>query len=43
MTTVTTFDLEADEKVDLTIVLTGPLREARLVTLTPAARNPARR
>lgn len=43
MTTVTTFDLEAHENVDLTIVLTGHLREARLVTLTPAERNPARR
>jgi mannose-6-phosphate isomerase-like protein (cupin superfamily) len=35
MTTATIFDLEAHDKVDLTTVLTGPLREARLVTLAP--------
>jgi mannose-6-phosphate isomerase-like protein (cupin superfamily) len=35
MTTATIFDLEAHNQVDLTTVLTGPLREARLVTLAP--------
>lgn len=35
MTTATIFDLEAHDRVDLTTVLTGPLREARLVTLAP--------
>ena len=35
MTTAKIFDLEAHNQVDLTTVLTGPLREARLVTLTP--------
>src|SRR5947208_1748607 len=35
MTTATIFDLEALNQVDLTTVLTGPLREARLVTLAP--------
>ena len=35
MTTATIFDLEAHDNVDLTIVLTGPLRAARLVTLAP--------
>ncbi|MGH3803181.1 MAG: hypothetical protein ACRDTD_24240 [Pseudonocardiaceae bacterium] len=35
MTTATIFDLQVHDKVDLTTVLTGPLREARLVTLTP--------
>jgi mannose-6-phosphate isomerase-like protein (cupin superfamily) len=35
MPTATIFDLEAHDKVDLTTVLTGPLREARLVTLAP--------
>lgn len=35
MTTATIFDLEAHSQVDLTTVLTGPLREARLVTLAP--------
>jgi mannose-6-phosphate isomerase-like protein (cupin superfamily) len=35
MPTATIFDLEAHTKVDLTTVLTGPLREARLVTLAP--------
>ena len=35
MTTATIFDLEALDRVDLTTVLTGPLREARLVTLAP--------
>jgi mannose-6-phosphate isomerase-like protein (cupin superfamily) len=35
MTTATIFDLEAHDKVDLTTVLTGPLREARVVTLAP--------
>ncbi len=35
MTTATIFDLEAHDKVDLTTVLTGPLRVARLVTLAP--------
>jgi mannose-6-phosphate isomerase-like protein (cupin superfamily) len=35
MTTATIFDLEKYDKVDLTTVLTGPLREARLVTLPP--------
>ena len=33
MTTATIYDLEAIDRVDLTTVLTGPLREARLVTL----------
>jgi uncharacterized cupin superfamily protein len=35
MTTAKIFDLEADHEVDLTTVLTGPLRAARLVTLAP--------
>ena len=35
MTTATIFDLEAHDDVDLTTVLTGPLRTARLVTLAP--------
>ena len=35
MNTATIYDLEAHNKVDLTTVLTGPLREARLVTLAP--------
>ncbi|MGH3974787.1 MAG: hypothetical protein ACRDS9_15865 [Pseudonocardiaceae bacterium] len=35
MTTATIFDLKTHDKVDLTTVLTGPLREARLVTLAP--------
>jgi mannose-6-phosphate isomerase-like protein (cupin superfamily) len=35
MTTAKIFDLEAHNQVDLTTVLTGPLREARLVTLAP--------
>lgn len=35
MSTVTIFDLKIDNEVDLTTVLTGPLRTARLVTLTP--------
>jgi len=35
MTTATIFDLEAHNEVDLTTVLTGPLRAARLVTLAP--------
>jgi mannose-6-phosphate isomerase-like protein (cupin superfamily) len=35
MTTATIFDLKTNNKVDLTTVLTGPLREARLVTLAP--------
>ncbi len=35
MTTATVFDLNAHDKVDLTTMLTGPLREARLVTLAP--------
>jgi mannose-6-phosphate isomerase-like protein (cupin superfamily) len=35
MTTAKIFDLEAHSEIDLTTVLTGPLREARLVTLAP--------
>jgi mannose-6-phosphate isomerase-like protein (cupin superfamily) len=35
MTTAKIFDLEAHNQVDLTTVLTGPLRAARLVTLAP--------
>jgi hypothetical protein len=35
MTTATIFDLEAHTHLDLTTVLTGPLREAQLVTLLP--------
>lgn len=35
MTTATIFDLVAHNEVDLTTVLTGPLRSARLVTLAP--------
>jgi mannose-6-phosphate isomerase-like protein (cupin superfamily) len=35
MNTATIFDLEAHDRVDLTTVLTGPLREARLVRLAP--------
>lgn len=35
MTTATIFDLHARNQVDLTTVLTGPLRAARLVTLAP--------
>lgn len=35
MTTAKIFDLEAYNHVDLTTVLTGPLRAARLVTLAP--------
>ncbi len=35
MTTATIFDLQKDNQVDLTPVLTGPLRLARLVTLDP--------
>lgn len=35
MITATIFDLEAHDKIDLTTVLTGPLREARLVTIAP--------
>jgi mannose-6-phosphate isomerase-like protein (cupin superfamily) len=35
MTTATIFDLEVHNEVDLTTVLTGPLRVARLVTLAP--------
>jgi mannose-6-phosphate isomerase-like protein (cupin superfamily) len=35
MITATIFDLKVHDKVDLTTVLTGPLREARLVTLAP--------
>lgn len=35
MTTATIFDLRACGQVDLTAVLTGPLREARLVMLAP--------
>jgi len=34
-TTAKVFDLEAHNQVDLTTVLTGPLRTARLVTLAP--------
>jgi quercetin dioxygenase-like cupin family protein len=35
MTTAKIFDLEAHNEVDLTTILTGPLRVARLVTLAP--------
>jgi mannose-6-phosphate isomerase-like protein (cupin superfamily) len=35
MTTAKIFDLEAHNQVDLTTVLTGPLRVARLVKLAP--------
>ena len=35
MTTAKIFDLEEHNQVDLTTVLTGPLRAARLVTLAP--------
>lgn len=35
MTTAKIFDLETHNEVDLTTVLTGPLRAARLVTLAP--------
>lgn len=34
-TTAKIFDLEAHNQVDLTTLLTGPLRTARLVTLAP--------
>lgn len=33
--TATIYDLETHNQVDLTTVLTGPLRTARLVTLAP--------
>lgn len=33
--TATIYDLETHHEVDLTTVLTGPLRTARLVTLAP--------
>ena len=35
ITTAKIFNLEVDHRVDLTTVLTGPLRMARLVTLAP--------
>lgn len=35
MTTAQIFDLTTQDQVDLTTVLTGPLRTARLVTLAP--------
>lgn len=35
MTPAMIFDLEVHDNVDLTTVLTGPLREARLVKLAP--------
>lgn len=39
MTTAAIFDLEANNEVDLTTVLTGPLRTARMVTLKPQQRE----
>jgi hypothetical protein len=41
MTTAKIFDLEAHHEVDLTTVLTGPLRAARLVTLAPSKVKPS--